>query len=49
MDIARRQIHQLMNDEEMRDVHTLAIVLNCKKGSKLYKSIFAELKAGKEA
>lgn len=50
IDHARRQIHQLMCEEELRDVHTLAIVLNCREpedkseqGPKtLWKEVYAE-------
>ena len=33
-------IHRLLAEEEMRYVHTVAIVLNCKEGTPLYKEIF---------
>ena len=33
-------IHRLLSEEEMRYVHTVAIVLNCRKESKLYKDIY---------
>jgi hypothetical protein len=40
IDIAREQIHMTMAMDEMRYVHTVAIVLNCKSGSSLYSQIF---------
>ena len=35
IDYARRHIHQTMAEEEMRHVHTLAIILNCWGNGKL--------------
>ena len=32
----------MMSEEELRDVHTLAIVLNCKRSSPLYANIYAD-------
>ena len=40
IDIAREQIHSTMAMDEMRYVHTVAIVLNCKGESQLYQEIF---------
>ena len=33
IDFARKMIHRLMAEEEMRYVHTVAIVLNCRRDS----------------
>ena len=35
-------IHRLMSEEEMRYVHTVAIVLNCREDSPLHRDIFDE-------
>ena len=35
-------IHRLLAEEEMLNVHTVAIVLNCRKESDIYRQIFAE-------
>ena len=44
IDFARKMIHRLLAEEEMRYVHTVAIVLNCRKESKLYKEIYDDSK-----
>ena len=44
VDVAREQIHATMAMDEMRYVHTVAIVLNCRKNSRLYEEIFNESK-----
>ena len=40
IDFARKMIHRLLSEEEMLYVHTVTIVLNCRKDSKLYDEIF---------
>ena len=42
IDIARKQIHQLMASDELRHVHTLAIVLNCKSNTPVYDKIYSK-------
>ena len=39
VDIARKQIHQLLAEDEMRYIHTLGIVLNVRQGSELHHQI----------
>lgn len=35
-------LHRIMAEDEMRNVHTLAIVLNCEENSKVYHQIFSK-------
>ena len=44
IDKARKLLHRLMAEEEMRDVITIAIVLNCKHGSRIYEKLFESSK-----
>ena len=37
IDFARKMIHRLLAEEEMLNVHTVAIVLNCRKDSDIYR------------
>lgn len=48
IDFARKMIHRLLSEEEMRYVHTVAIVLNCRRESKLYREIYDDSRAGSE-
>ena len=41
IDKARKMIHQIMAEEEMSFVHTLAIVLNARKDSEIYKQVYS--------
>lgn len=41
IDETRLLVHRLMAEDEMRQVHTLAIVLNCRQGSDLYRDVFS--------
>ena len=40
IDKARRLLHRLMAEEEMRDIEMVGIVLNCKIDSPIYKQIY---------
>ena len=42
IDLARKQIHMLMASDELRHIHTLAIVLNCRNSCPLYDQIFSK-------